>query len=454
MKKRANNEGSIFKRKDGRWVVQYQMPDQPKPLYVYCKTQEEAVVKLKELVAADENDTYVAPNKMTLSQYLADFMTESIEGNISTDWYLRKLDLIRVHIDPDLGKKEMQKITTKDIKEFYKKLAKSGNKSRVKNQTGEKVVTGLAPQTIKHIHNILKPAFLQAVEDGIIGYKRNPMKKVKAPEVVKNRKQKTLAEEDITKYLMPLSTHRLYAAFVLDLGSGLRRGELLGLYRTDIDMETGLLTVSRQLQRVRKEGGGSSLEIVEVLKTDDSARSMVLSPCVLDEIKLHLERQEEEKRKAGPLYHDEGLLFCGRLGNRLDTRRLYELHCRALIKAQLDHIRFHDLRHTFATLLLEKGEEAKTIQELLGHADVSTTLNTYAHVTQKMKAASATRMEGIMAGVLPTANPKPVQPDPTGPDSKKIVPIETVQSEPETEYPRLRLVANNGSASRRSRWQE
>lgn len=441
MKKRADGEGSIFKRKDGRWVVQFPIPDQPKPLYLYYKSQEEALKKFKELTTAVETDTYVAPTNITLSQYLRDWMIENIEGNVSTNWYMRKMDMIRVHIDPEIGDKEIQKITTKDIKEFYKKLAVSGNKNKVKNKSGEKIVnTGLAPGSIKHIHNILKPAFLQAVEDGIIGYKKNPMKKVKAPQVVKKRKPKTLAEENITKYLEPLSKHRLYAAFVLDLSSGLRRGELLGLHRTDINMENGVLTINTQLQRVKKEEGGSSLVITEILKTDGSARSIVLSPCVLNEVKLHLERQEEEKRKAGALYHDEGLLFCGYLGNKLDTRRLYELHCRALEKSKLEHIRFHDLRHSFATLLLEKGESVKTIQELLGHRDISTTLNTYAHVTQKMKAASAARMEDILSKNLPTA--ETLQQTALNCKDNELVTIESVSPEP-AEYTGLRLVVNN-----------
>lgn len=439
MKRRANNEGSIWRRKsDGRWVVQFPMPNQPKPIIKYCKSEEEAVEELHALVVAAKTDTYVAPTGLTLSQYLHDWMIENIEGNVSANWYARKMNMIEVHIDPDVGQKAIQKITTKDIKEFYKKLAKSGNKSKHPKRDGDKVVdSGLAPGSIKHIHNILKPAFLQAIEDGIIGHKNNPMKKVKAPQV-KKIKPKTLTEEDITKYLEQLANHRLYAAFVLSLGSGLRRGELLGLHRSDVDMETGVLTVNTQLQRVQKEGGGSRLEITEVLKTDNSERSMVLAPCVLNEIKLHLERQEQEKQKAGALYHDEGLLFCGHLGKKLDPRRPYELHCRALKAAQLEHIRLHELRHTFATLLLEKGIAIKTIQELLGHKDIGTTLNTYSHVTQKMKAASAATMENIMAGALPQ-----------GQDSKKSNAGEHTVIE--KEIPRLRLISNNGKIIRQNK---
>ena len=389
---------------------------------------------LKELMLADKTNTYVAPKAMILSEWLAYWMPAYVQDDVSANWYARKSDMIRIHIDPDIGRKKMQQLTHSDIKEFYRKLAKSGNKHKARNETGERAVTvGLSAGTIKHIHNILKAAFRQAVEDGIIGDKENPMKKVKAPKVVKRRIPKTLPKEDISKYLEQLSAHRLYVAFVLALGSGLRRGEVLGLYWTDIDMETGLLTVNTQLQRIVPEEGGSSLELTEVLKTDGSARSLYLPAFVLNELQAHKNRQEQEKLLAGSAYHNEGLVFCQSCGKRLDTRRLYELHCRALNKAGLEHIAFHDLRHTFATLLIERGENIKTVQELLGHADVSTTLNTYTHVLDKMKAASAARMDDVMAGCLPASEPRQAESD-AG---------ETEPTEALAPGQRLRLVVNN-----------
>jgi len=175
--------------------------------------------------------------------------------------------------------------------------------------------------------------------------------------------------------------------------------------------------------------------LTEVLKTDGSARSLYFPTCVLNELQAHKNRQEQEKLLAGSAYQNEGLVFCQSCGKRLDTRRLYELHCRALNKAGLEHIAFHDLRHTFATLLIERGENIKTVQELLGHADVSTTLNTYTHVLDKMKAASAARMDDVMAGCLPKPEPQLL-----AAEAKEVDPLET-----SSEVPRLRLVANNPS---------
>ncbi len=410
MKRRANNEGSIYQRKsDGRWVVHFPMPGRSKPIVAYCKSEQEAVEKLHELITAYKTGTYVDPNDITLGEWLQRWMSVYMEGEISDNWYARKLDLIRLHIEPyDISQTALQKLISADIKLHYKKLLKTGKKVKVKDEAGNIQVrlTGLAPQTVKHIHNILKPALQQAVYEGLIV--KNPIDKVKAPKVTKTREPRILTEDELKKYLDELLHHRLYAAFVLELCTGLRRGELLGLKWTDIDIYTqdnktiAVITIQRQVLRVRNiDKPGSSLQY-SGLKTKSSFRSIVLPLCAITELQAHKQRQEQEKRLAGASYNDEGLVFCTALGKKLDIRRLYEIHCRALERAGIKHTAFHNLRHTVATLLLEKGESIKTIQDLLGHADASTSLNIYSHVLNRMKAASAERMNGIIESVLPT----------------------------------------------------
>ena len=405
MKRRANNEGSIYQRKsDGRWVVHFPMKGRSKPIVVYCRTEQEAVGKLHELIVAYKTGTYVDPNDITVSEWLKKWMPIYVQDEISVNFYARKLDLIRLHIDPGIGHVQLQKLLSSDIKLFYKKLLKTGKKVKIKDEDGNQkvVLSGLAPQTVKHIHNILKPALRQAVEEGIIS--KNPIDKVKPPKVEKTRKARTLMEEELGRYLTELSHRRLYAAFVLELCTGLRRGELLGLKWSDINFDTRILSVGRQVLRVQNvDEPGSSLQYGD-LKTESSVRSIVLPLCAITELQAYKIRQEEEKQLAGPAYMDEGLVFCTALGKKLDTRRLYEIHCRALKSAGIEHTAFHNLRHTVATLLLEKGENIKTIQELMGHADVSTTLNTYSHVLDRMKAASAEMLNGIIGSVLPTSN--------------------------------------------------
>lgn len=411
MKRRSNNEGTIFQRKsDDRWVVRLPVKGRPKPIEVYCKTEGEAVDRLHELITAFRTGTYVDPDNITLSQWLKRWMVVYVQDEVSDNWYKRKLDLIKKHIDPELGQLQLQKVLNSDIKLHYKKLMKTGKKKTIKEENGIErvVVSGLSSQTVKHIHNILKPAFCQAVEDGLIVEAKNPMKKIKAPKIVKTREARTLSEEEIGKYLAELQPHRLYAAFVLDLCSALRRGELIGLQWPDLNFETGVLSVLRQVLRIQNlDEPGSSLQYAS-LKTETSIGYIKLPLCAINELRAHKERQDKEKELAGQAYHDEGLIFCTALGKKLDTRRIYELHCRALKRANIEHTAFHNLRHTVATLLLKKGENIKTIQELLRHADISTTLNTYSHVLDEMKAASAERLDGIIGGVLPEVNPVPV----------------------------------------------
>jgi len=404
LRRRANNEGSIYQRQsDKRWVVHFPVEGRPKPIIAYCKTESEAVDKLHELITAFRTGSYVDPKNITLSQYIRTYLNVNAEGIISDNWYMRKLDLVRIHIDPEIGQYQLQKITPSDIKLFYKKLQKSGSKRKAKDENGvlRVVACGLSNQSVKHIHNILNPAFLQAIEDGLIKEAKNPMKKIKAPSIPKKKRIRTLNEKAIEKYLAVLCHRRLYAAFILTLCSALRRGEVLGVQWQDINFDTGILAIQRQVIRVQKiDEPGSTLEYA-LPKTDKSIGYIKLPLCAINELKAHKARQDKEKELAGATYQDEGLIFCTAFGKKLDTRRLYALHCKALKDSDIEHIPYHNLRHTVATLLLKKGENIKTIQELLRHADVSTTLNIYSDVLEEMKAAAAETLGGIIGNVLP-----------------------------------------------------
>lgn len=204
----------------------------------------------------------------------------------------------------------------------------------------------------------------------------------------------------MSKYLGILKENRLYAAFLLDLITGLRRGELIGLQWKDLNMQTGALKIRRQITRIEKENGKSSLEYAP-LKTPASYRTIMLPSVALNELKAHRKRQAAEELVAGSKYNrEEGLIFCTPLGGKLDTRYLYRVHCKALEDADLEHTAFHDLRHSCATLLLQAGENIKTIQNLLGHSDIETTLNCYSHVLEEMKLSAADKLDSIFTEVL------------------------------------------------------
>lgn len=404
MKRRSNNEGSIYQRQsDKRWVAHYQMPGKDKPIVKYCKTEKEAVKTLRDLV---RSDAYINPNTTTLSEWLEKWLLDYVEGTISDNFYLRKKDLVRLHVDPYIGKNKLQKLMTDDIVAYYKRLLKTGKKIKTKDEHGNPITTqtGLSPQTLRHIHNILKPALDVAVERGLMI--KNPINnRIKLPAVDKIE-YRTLSEDEIGRYFKGLSHRRLYAAFVLELCTGLRRGELLAVKWDDLNVETRELKIKRQVTRVRDidQPNKSSLEYTR-LKSKSSERTIILPLCAVEELILHQQRQNAEKELAGNAYKDEDLIFCSPLGQKLDTRRLYEIHRQTLKRKNMEHIPFHILRHTVATLLLEKGEDIKTIQDLLGHADPATTMQIYIHVTDKRRADCADNLGSIIGNVIPKSLP-------------------------------------------------
>jgi len=218
------------------------------------------------------------------------------------------------------------------------------------------------------------------------------------------RETTSLSKEEAKVYLKSLKDHRLYAAFVVELTTGLRRGELIGLQWTDLNWKTGALQIKRQVNRIVQDDGTTILDYAP-LKTPAAYRTIILPPRTIAELKAHKVKQAEEKLLAGSLYKDEKLIFCTSWGEKLDTRHLYRIHCKALEDAKISHTAFHNLRHTVATLLLQSGENLKVVQDILGHADAETTMNTYAHVLEEMKQSAADKLESIFAEVLPQENP-------------------------------------------------
>ncbi|MEQ8174751.1 MAG: site-specific integrase [Syntrophomonadaceae bacterium] len=257
-----------------------------------------------------------------------------------------------------------------------------------------------------HIHNIINPALEKAADNGYIT--RNPAAKVDKKRILKlvpTRVPRPLNAEEVGRYLQNVSHRRLSSLFILDLCTGMRRGELLGLHWADIDHENREIKLERQIQRVQNVDGPGSYLGYTGLKTQKSQRTIKLPLLAYNELMAHKERQGQEKAEAGKGYKDEDLIFCTAIGTKLDPRRVYDIHCQTLVKANIKHIAFHDLRHTVATLLLQAGESTKSIQELLGHSDIRTTLGTYAHVLDEMKAATAEKLDGITSEAYSMVKP-------------------------------------------------
>jgi integrase len=362
-KKRGNGEGSIYRRTDGRWVGQYLVHTAkgPKYRYLYGKTRAVVAEKLTKAMADRDSGLIFDAGKMTVGEYLDRWLSDSVKGTVRTSTYERNEEIVRLHIKPSLGRVGLKKLTPAHVRGLYR----------------ERLDSGLAPATVRRIHSTLYKALSQAVSDAIVPRNAAHVKAPRpAPEEIR-----PLSEDEARAFLDAArqSGERFEALYVLAITTGLRRGELLGLRWDDLDLELGTLRVGRALMR---EGGRHTLGET---KTKRGRRQINLTPRTLNALKAHRKKQLEEKMKRAGLYKDHGLIFASGVGTPVNPENLIKRSFKPLLKkAGLPEIRFHDLRHTCATLLLSRGVHPKLVQELLGHATIAMTLDTYSHYLPSM----------------------------------------------------------------------
>jgi integrase len=373
MGKRANGEGSITKYKDGRWCGRYTIhtPNGPKRKAVYGKTKAEVRIKLtKAMAEADEGLTFDTQN-LTVEEYLSRWLTISVSGSVRENTYERYEQLVRNHITPSLGSMKLRSLTPMHLQGLYRK----------------KLDSGLAPRTVQYIHATLHKALKQALRWGHVA--RNVAEAVDRPKLTKKEIQ-PLDREQAQAFLEAARVDRLEALYVLAVSAGLRQGELLGLKWDDIDFGRGTLQVRRSLSRT-KDG----TKFVPP-KSAKSRRSITLTASAVEALKRHRAVQDEEK--LGTAWEEEGLVFPNDSGRPMRPWILAKGSFKKILaRAGLpEKTRFHDLRHTCATLLLSKGVHPKIVQELLGHSTISITLDTYSHVLPNMQGEAVTAMEDLL----------------------------------------------------------
>jgi integrase len=360
-KKRGNGEGSIYRRKDGRWVGQYLVytEDGVKCRYIYAKTRKEVAEKLAKAVADRDGGLVFDAGKMTLGEYLDGWLSDSVRGTVRVSTYERHEQIVRLHIKPSLGRVGLKKLTPAHVRGLHR----------------EKLDAGLAPATVRKIHSTLHKALHQAVSNGMVP--RNAAD-VKAPQPTPEE-MRPLSEDEALALLEAARGERFEALYVLAITTGLRRGELLGLRWDAVDLDRGTLRVGRALVR---EGGR---HVVGETKTRRGRRQINLTPRTINALRGHRKKQLEEKLRRAGLYQDEGLVFASGVGTPVNPENLVKRSFKPLLeKAGLPEIRFHDLRHTCATLLLGRGVHSKFVQELLGHATIAMTMDTYSHYLPSM----------------------------------------------------------------------
>ena len=370
MGKRGNGEGSITRRKSGGWMAQFTVYTAKgrKRKTLYGKTRQEVAAKLAKALSDREGGLVYDAEGLKLGEYLGRWLEDSVKGTVRNTTYERYEQISRARIVPMLGGVKLKALSPTHVRGLYKEKLSS-----------------LSPRTVQYIHVTLHKALKQAVSDGLIP--RNATEAVKPPQV-RREEIRPLTPEQVKMLLEAASGDRLEALYVLAVHTGLRQGELLGLKWDDIDLETGTLQVRRALTTAK---GGPRLAAP---KTKGSRRRVSLTGSAAQALKSHLERQLEEIDRAGSLWQENGLVFASETGAPLDRRDLTSRRFKPLLKrAGLPHFRFHDLRHTCATLLLTQNVNPKVVSEMLGHSSIAITLDTYSHVLPNMQDSAAHALE-------------------------------------------------------------
>lgn len=370
-KRRPNGDGMVRKRKDGRWEgrIIAGHKSNGKPIYksVLAKTQKELVTKLNRLKESLDGVELTDGGQITLSEWLDIWMEEYKAKTLRPTTFRSYKTIIEYHIKPILGKKNLSRITETDVQKLY-------NRKKDKN--------GLAASTVRHIHLVIHQAMQTALRRGMILF--DPTAAAVLPK--KDVTEKTvLQKHQVDKLLDNLKNDPIwYEFFFTELMTGMRRGEICALKWCDFDSESGTLHIRRS---VRYEKGEP---VVGETKTSEGSRNIILPESVKNMLAERRKTVQGEWIFPNPF----------RCGRPVEPQSAYNRLQKALKETGLPHIRFHDLRHTFATMAAANGVDPRTLAGILGHTNASFTLDVYTHITTDMQKNAAKITEDYVADIL------------------------------------------------------
>jgi integrase len=346
------------------------------------KTKKEAEHALTEILGRIGRGEYVVPSTTTLGAYLEEWLS-SIQTRVRASTYESYARNIRLHILPRLGDTPLQCLGAVQLNGLYSRLLTDGRADGA---------GGLAPRTVRYVHVILHKSLRDAVRWSLLT--RNPadFADPPTPKSARAAEMRTWSATQLRAFLQHTAPHRLHAAFVLAATTGMRRGEIAGLKWADLDEGASRLAVRRSLVTAGYEVVWSDP------KTERSRRNIALDPATVGALRAHRARQAREKLALGPAYQDQDLVFAREDGQLMHPERLSKLFALSVRDAKLPRIRFHDLRHTHATLALQAGVHPKIVSERLGHGDVGVTLNTYSHAIPALEEEAAARVAALVFG--------------------------------------------------------
>ena len=393
-KKKKQGEGSVFLRKDGRWegriVVDYKDNGNPITKNVTAKTEAECREKFEKLKKEVAHLIGRLPKKpkpdMPFGDWIDLWYQTYCKPTIRATTQSEYEDRIYLHIIPNIGDIPLNRLTQNDLQTFYGKIKKSGRLQYV-----EKFGAGLSDRMVRAVHASCRSALERAVQDGLIT--RNPAIGCKLPPK-KAREMEVLCKEELRRFLLQAKEDGFYEMFMLDLATGMRRGELLGLQWSDLNFRTGELHIQRQVYCVNGK------LTVNKPKTKTSDRTIILPKSVVGVLAEYRKTVDSRWIFPSPIIEDQPR----------NPSTIYERMQTTLERAGCKKVRFHDLRHTFATMAIANGMDVKTLSATIGHVSATTTLDIYSHRTAEMEVKAAENIERGIGKCEVSTVPPPEKP--------------------------------------------
>lgn len=377
----AHGGGSLRQLPSGRWQARFTVGRDPgtgrqMQKSVYGDTQQEARKVMAQAIAALDEGAYMEPSKFTVGKWLDTWYAEYL-GGVKVRTKEQYEMQIRVHIKPAIGAVKLSALTPVMIQKLYNDIQRKG----------------LSPKTIKNLHGVLHKALAQAVRLGFL--RSNPASASILPRINKAG-IKPLDSAQLTNFLKAIEGHPMERLFIVTVFTGLRMGEALGLTWDCVDFISGTIYIKQQWQRKTNSGG----EHVFAPLKNDKTRTLAPASFVMDTLQQQRKEQLAMRLCAGNEWHNENdFVFTGETGAYFIDRTVYNTFKRFAKQIGVPDARFHDLRHTYATLALKNGDNVKDVSEALGHATVAFTMDVYGHVTDEMKRASAARMDACISSL-------------------------------------------------------
>ncbi|TYP86958.1 tyrosine-type recombinase/integrase [Blastococcus xanthinilyticus] len=379
-RKRASGESSIYQDEDGRWHGFVSMGKKENGRrdrrHVSGARRVDVVAKVRAIEAKrDAGFVEAAGRALLVAEWLNHWLDNIAARKVRARTLESYRSTVRLHLTPGIGHHRLDRLQPEHLERLYAALADKG----------------LSPASILRGHRVLSRALKVASQRGKVG--RNVATLVDPPTVKRPQTALPLSADEARRVMAAAGAHRNAARWTVALAVGLRQSEALGLCWADVNLDEGTLTVRRGIHRVAGQG-----LVYEEPKAERSRRTLALPNQLVEALRTHRSAQLEERITAGSLWEDDDLVFAQANGRPIERKSDWQAWKALLHEAGVRDVRLHDGRHTAATLLLSEGVHPRVVMEVLGHAQMRTTTDTYSHVLPALGRDAADRMGNALWG--------------------------------------------------------